>query len=399
MRQHYYGYKANLAWKQGRRAAHVFLAEMEKAGESVIRNALEYQTVSGGRWHGWTQDDPREWPRGEEIWGYNSNAAGKWYHEFASKYGKYTLSELHPKLAAMVKEMGFAPRATLDVHMESGALSVFGAARRFLDIGNTGQGSFRWTARASRPWIRVLPASGEVHAADARLWVSADWQSAPLLDRDTEESVTIDAGPAGTRSVTLWINNPRALRPESIEGHVEADGYLAIEAEHYWKKIDRGGARWLETRISFADDGYSMCAEPLTRAIASVEEAPELVYRLNIQNAGDYFLNFSIFDRTLYKNFLFALDGGAPVLVDSNYPRRQRDEHERNIPLRIDRPGVHYLHVWMRDPGVVIDRIVFTREPADFGNFGIFAPVAGTSPRFRAAAPRESYWRMPAARR
>lgn len=78
MRQHYYGYKANLAWKQGWRSAQVFLAEMGKAASAVTQNALDYLTVRGGFWFGWTQDDAREWNPLEEIWGHNSNPAGMW---------------------------------------------------------------------------------------------------------------------------------------------------------------------------------------------------------------------------------------------------------------------------------------------------------------------------------
>jgi hypothetical protein len=401
MRQHYHGYRANLAWKQGRRSARVHLAEMEKAAAAVVRNALEYQTVAGGFWYGWTQDEPLERPRGEEIWGYNSNPIGQWYHEYASRAGKYTVSEMYARLAAMVGRMRFASRPALDVNAEGGetgdrlpALSVFGPKLAFFDVGNTGEGSLRWTARASRPWIRVEPASGEAHAADQRVWVSVDWTRAPRADAMAEESIAIDAGDAGSRTLRLAIDNPRALRPENALGHVEVDGYLAVEAEHYWRKIDRGGAAWRLTRLSFAEDGLSMCAYPMTRAIESPAGAPELVYRLNIRNPGDYYLNFCVFDRTLYKNFWYALDGAAPTLVDSNYPRRERDDHERNLPLRIERAGVHELRVWMRDPGVALDRITLTREPADFGNFRLLEPIRGASPRYRAAAPPESFYRV-----
>jgi len=392
MQQHYYGYRANLAWKQGRRAAHVYLAHMEQAAAGVTQNALDYQTVSGGRWYGFTQDDPREWPRGEEIWGYNSNPAGKWYHEYALKPVRYTLTELHARLRGMIDAMRFPHEALMDVSLEGGeelpVLSVFNRERRFIDIGNRGTQSFRWRAQPSRPWLRVSPAAGEVHAADVRVWVSIDWSRAPLGDR--EESITLDAGPAGRRTLKLRINNPEALRPETVHGHVEVDGYLCAEAEHYWQKIDRGGAAWRHTRLSFADGGHAMCAYPLTDSRARAE----LVYRLNFQNAGSYYLNFVLFDRVLYKNFEYSLDGAPPVLVDSNYPRRQRDEHERNIPIVIDKPGVHYLHIYRKDPGVVIDQIVFTRSPADFGNFRVFEPVLESDPRYRAAVAPESYFRL-----
>ncbi len=402
MQQHYYGYKANLAWKQGRRSAPVFLAEMEKAAAGVIQNALDFQTVSGGFWFGFTQNDPREFNPLEEIWGYNTNDAGKWYHEIAAGgRNRYTLTECHARLRKMVDEMRFEGRPALDVNAEgeesSVALpifSVFNRERRFFDIGNKGNASFQWTAKPSQPWILLSSARGVQHAADTRVWVTIDWSRVPPSDSDRNESITVDAGEAGRRTLAVRINNPSALRPSMVEGHVEVDGYLSAEAEHYWKKIDRAGTSWRETRISFSEGGASMCAYPLTKAAPSPAESAELVYRLNFQKAGRYYLNFCIFDRTLFKNFYYSLDGGLPVLVDSNYPRKQRDEHERNIPVIIEKPGVHYLHVYMRDPGVVIDQIVFTRKPADFGNFTLFAPVTESDPKYRAAVAPESYHRL-----
>lgn len=400
MKQHYYGYKANLAWKQGWRSATVFLAEMDKAAKGVLQNALDYQTVNGGFWYGYTQDDPREWPRGEEIWGYNSNDAGKWYHEYAMRVKRYSLTEPFARLQKMIVGMEFGSRPVLDVTVEGSldsrlrllpVLSVFNREKRFIDIGNKGGGGFRWTAKPSRPWIVVSPANGRVDAADNRMWVSVDWSRAPVSERDSAESIEIDAGDAGRATVELRIDNPKALRPERAQGFVEVDGYLAMDAEHYDRNIERGGAGWRTTRISFRDQGRSMCSWPMMKSFADPRQAPELVYRMQFQNAGSYYLNFVIFDRTLYRNFWYSLDGEAPVLVDNNYPAKQRDEHERNIALEIASPGVHELHVYAKDPGVVLDQIVFTREPADIGNFRLTVPVGDSSPKYRGAVAPESY--------
>lgn len=404
MRQHYYGYKANLAWKQGRRSARVFLADMEKAAEEVSLNALDYQTLHGGFWYGWTQDDPREWNPLEPIWGHNSNQVGMWYHEFPPKIGTYDLTKFHAQLQKMVSAMQFKDRPAFDINVEGGEgpgelpiFSTFNRETRFFDIGNKGDPPFLWSATASKPWIHVSPARGEEQGADTRVWVSIDWDRVPPSERDLAESIKVDAGPAGEQTVTLRINNPKTLRPQSVEGHVEVDGYLSVAADHYWKKIDRGGAAWRETRISFSDGGKSMYSYPLTKTMTSPSESPELVYRLNFQNPGRYYLNFCIYDHVQFKNFYFALDQGRPVLVDSNYPLLRRDEHQRNIPVNIDQAGVHELHVYMRDPGVVIDQIVFTRAPADFGNFTLFIPVPESDPKFRAAVAPESFHRLPKA--
>jgi hypothetical protein len=316
--------------------------------------------------------------------------------------GKYTLTELHARLQKMIGAMLFEDRPALDINVEGGergdtlpVFSVFNREMRFFDIGNKGNGSFHWTATGSKPWIRISPSQGDVHAPDTRVWVSIDWSRVSPSDRDLTESIEVDAATAGKVTLTVRINNPKALRPESVDGHVEVDGYLSVDAEHYWKKIDWGGAGWRVTRISFLDGGKSMYTYPLTEIMESPSESLELLYRLNFQTPGQYYLNFCIYDHVQFKNFYFSLDNGQPVLVDSNYPRMQRDEHARNIPINIDQTGVHYLHVYMRDPSVVITQMVFTRKLADFGNFTLFEPVTESDPKFRAAVAPESYHRFP----
>ena len=46
-----------------------------------------------------------------------------------------------------------------------------------------------------------------------------------------------------------------------MDGFVEADGYVSIEAEHYTKKVDAGDVRWEKIddygRTLFLDDDFS----------------------------------------------------------------------------------------------------------------------------------------------
>lgn len=403
LKQHYYGYKATLAWKQERRSARVFLSLMEKAANDVSENALDYQTIADGFWYGYSKDSPREFQL-VDLWGHNSNNIAKWYHERSTRYGTYSLRVLHENLHKMVDEMKFNKEAMLDVTVESEMksvsenhfntlpiFSIFNKEKRFFDIGNKGNPSYEWTAEVSKSWINLSQYRGKVNASDERIWVSINWDNVPMSNKIIDETIIIDAGKAGKKTIKLRINNPRTLRPDNIEGHIEVDGFLCVEAENYWKKLDRGDGSWKKTRISFQDDGCSMSAYPLNLMIDYPKNSPELIYKLNFQNPGKYYLNFCLFDRTLYKNFYYSIDEEQPMLVKSSYPEMERDEHVRSIPIKIKSPGIHYLHIYMSEPGVVIDQIIFSKEKVDIGNFRLQEPIKDAHYKYRAAVAPENF--------
>ena len=64
----------------------------------------------------------------------------------------------------------------------------------------------------------------------------------------------INISGAGPRDVTVAVNlfNPAEPNRNELQGFVEADGYVSIEAEHYAKKVDAGAARWEKLKITAA---------------------------------------------------------------------------------------------------------------------------------------------------
>jgi hypothetical protein len=95
------------------------------------------------------------------------------------------------------------------------------------------------------------------------------------------------AGPGGaeTRRQTHRAN-PREITPAALRGFVESEGYVSIEAEHYSKSTDAGGARWEK----IADFGRTLSAMSVFPVEGPSKEAgaasPSLEYRMYLFTPG-----------------------------------------------------------------------------------------------------------------
>ncbi len=114
---------------------------------------------------------------------------------------------------------------------------VFTQNQHFIDIFNNGDTAFTWTATPSASWIQLDQSNGTIDTQQ-RIWVSIDWDRAPF--GQSNETIEI-AGTGRTVSVNLSAFNPASPRPNDINGFVQSNGYVSIEAEHYTNKTDRSG--------------------------------------------------------------------------------------------------------------------------------------------------------------
>jgi hypothetical protein len=112
-------------------------------------------------------------------------------------------------------------------------LSPFTAPSRFIEVFNRGRAPFRFTASSRRPWVRVSQASGEVRD-EVRLEVSVDWSKAPP-GAHRAPIVLRRVGDRETVTVIANVFNPTVTNVE--RGFVEANGYAAMEAEHYSRAV------------------------------------------------------------------------------------------------------------------------------------------------------------------
>ena len=72
--------------------------------------------------------------------------------------------------------------------------------------------------------------------------MSVDWQQAPTGTRQVPIEIV---GANGTRVVVQApIDNPESPKPDRVQGFVETNGYVSIEAEHYTRAVNAAGVKW-----------------------------------------------------------------------------------------------------------------------------------------------------------
>ena len=201
-----------------------------------------------------------------------------------------------------------------------------------------------------------------------------DWSKAP----QGAASGTVTLAGTGT-NVTVKVNafNPTEVTRDSLQGFVEGEGFVSIEAEHYTKKTDAGANRW----IKIDDYGRTlsgMRAEAPVDAPGATPEkdSPCLEYRMYLFDTGTVDVD-AIVSPTL--NFVpgrglryaASFDDDPPqvvTLVPQNYNAQNGNrDWEKSVEDNarygrtthsIAAPGYHTLKIWMVDPGVVLEKLV-----------------------------------------
>jgi hypothetical protein len=315
-------------------------------------------------------------------------AGGKWNHMMDQTHIGYTMwQQPNRDIMPRVTEIQVPAEAKMGIAVEGSAsawpgangdaalpkFDSFNRPRRYIDVFNKGTMPFEFSAAASEPWIVLSKAKGTV-AKEERLWVGVDWTKAPA--GAAAGSVKISGPGADPVAVKVELLNPREIGRATLNGFVEADGYVSIEAEHFSKRNDDPAARWVRVD-DLGRTLSSMTVLPVTaKSVTPPAGSPSLEYRMYLFKAGEVEVN-SILSPSLNfapdrgVRFALSFDGQPPRIVDAIPQKyvagdRNRDWEEtvknsvRTVvtKLNVDKPGYHTLKFWMVDPAVVLQKIV-----------------------------------------
>jgi hypothetical protein len=270
---------------------------------------------------------------------------------------------------------------------------VFNRQSRWIDVFNKGGKPFKYTASSKESWIKVSNPTGTVEK-DLRLWIMIDWNKIPA----GKNSGKIRIKSAGKKvPVTVNAFKPTEPTPETLNGFVEGEGYISIEAEHFTRNTEAGDNRW----TIIENYGHTLSA---LRATAPVDAPPAtprvnspcLEYRMYLFSTGNIEVE-AIFSPTL--NFMpgraiqyaISFDNNEPQIIslvpgdffaqngNRDWEKTVMDNARFSITDHtIDKPGYHTLKIWMIDPGPVLQKIVvntggvrpcYLRPPESFYRF------------------------------
>ena len=315
---------------------------------------------------------------------YNHTLAhGKWDHMMDQTHIGYTYWQQPPvNTMPKVTDIEILAAAKLGVAVEGSPLAwpgasgeatlppfdVFNQQRRYIDVFNRGRVPFVFSATSSVPWIVLSESNGKIEK-ERRLWVSVDWNRIP--QEVASGSVRITGTSGAEVIVKVKASRPKNLTRESLNGFVEGDGYVSIEAVHYDKKIDGSSARW-EKVDDLGRTLSSMSVFPVTAAsLTPPHDSPRLEYKLYLLEPQTVEVE-AILAPTL--NFVpgrglryaISFDDGASQIIDALAQNTVKDwgtsvkEGVRKVKSThsLAGTGYHTLKFWMVDPGVVLQKLV-----------------------------------------
>lgn len=362
-----YSDKANCYAEMGYGAAVNKYAKLsDDAYQRVVEDTAEYTSMLNGKW------DKMMNP-------YQTRLTGSFGGTITGKLSNPEVSQL--------------PYTNMEIAAENnGVLSFtkYSTEAKYIDIINTGTGSFEWTAETSADWININKTSGIV-ADDDRIYVGIDTLRAGNGESNAEIIFRRRLGGADiqTASVTVTFENADVSVTEE-KTYIENDGYVSIEAEHYSNSVKNGEYEW-RVEKDFGRNGGSVKIYPDTAAAVSVPNKNNSAYL----EYDVYFTSAGTFPIDVYRMpTLNELSGAAMrcnIGIDDNTPVRfsgttgakdksdGTDSWGRGVlqntevvsgTITVPSVGLHKIRLYNESAGVVVDKFVITTGEKKTSYFG-----------------------------
>jgi hypothetical protein len=376
-----YFWKNQLYAQQGRYGSATIYALLSKKARERIRSDEAYwDTLGSGKW--------------DKAIGYS--------HPHGGNQGVVMLTDnRYAGVATPVDGVG--ANAEGQKTPGSGTLRFYSASpddERFFDVFTRNAGAEEWLAEADTPWITLSETSGTT-VTEHRVTVTVDWAR---LAASATGTIWVHHATGGAKTgdpvAAFTVNADKAVVGDAETGtmnpgHVEANGYVAVEAEHFVENVaGADGSEWRPVE-GLAQRGDAMKAFPETAARVDADFASTAKLRYRV-----YFFSTGQFTGTYYRiptlnegreddgtqrtaRTAIGFDGKAPVLLAGCATTGSGDAWADNVMRQIEpltftisvaRPGWHDLVVYRSDAAIAFDRIVIETRSGAVGD-GLVGPV------------------------
>jgi Glycosyl hydrolase family 115/Gylcosyl hydrolase family 115 C-terminal domain len=221
-------------------------------------------------------------------------------------------------------------------------------------------------------WLTVEPNEGELNdtTKEVRTEVHVDWNKAPSGTTKATLIVTSDATSVPINAV---IDNTSIS--SDFVGFVEASGYVAMEAEHYDRKVDANGVGF-QFLPDIGRTASGLSPFPVTAASQTPGgTSPHLEYDVYLTSTGNVTLwaYLSPRNNVLHNDglkYAVSLDNSTPQIVNitkalNGIPMNKSWERNTsdNVNLTstkhsVTTVGKHTLKFWMVDPTIIVQKLV-----------------------------------------
>ncbi|MBE3123378.1 MAG: glycosyl hydrolase, partial [Planctomycetes bacterium] len=247
-------------------------------------------------------------------------------------------------------------------------LSVYDGQPRYLDVFNRGEQPFAFTIEVRDPWLQVDVPRGTVDR-ERRIWVSARWNEVPVGADHGALTVT---GPNGVKvEVVVPILNPTVPRPSDLDGFVEANGYVSIEAEHCTRAVAPAAREW-KVIPNHGRTLSGVTPWPVTTAaVVDATHGMRLEYHMYLFSQGAVSVEVYLASTQKFQpgpgfRYAMSFDDETPQVVNVHADEslaaweRAVADGVKVLTSRhtIERPGYHVLKFWAIDPGLVLQKLV-----------------------------------------
>ena len=314
---------------------------------------------------------------------------GKWNHMMDQTHIGYTSWQQPPmNIMPEVKKIDLQEKASMGVAIEGSEnwwpeakeksvlpeFDPYNKQTYWIDVFNRGAKEFEYSVKYNEEWLVVNPSRGKVQLEE-RLTVSVNWDKVP---KGTHELPIKIQGSDGTK-VELYavIRNPEFPTYDQIDGFVESNGYISMEAINYARAVNTDSIYWI-TIPNLGRTNSAVATMPVTCSVKQLNEnSPRLEYKVYLFSRGKIFVK-AYLSPTL--NFLkgeglryaISFDNQEPQIInihakdvgnDWEYPMWWNESVSNNIRISIsehnlNEGGQHLLKFWMLDQGVVLQKIV-----------------------------------------
>ena len=234
-------------------------------------------------------------------------------------------------------------------------------------------------ALRSGKWKLHTNTSSNVVSATALYDLETDIGETTNL-RTSQPAVTASLVALGQQIVNDIVANKRPLGQVSLSGEPFAQNpgfgnMVVMEAEHFHERQARGGKSWQTVTVRHSSAGESLQALPNTGANVQTNYAtlsPHLAYRVVFEVPGRYYVWVRAKAASNDDDSLHIGLNGVPVASGERIEQifdfwtwsSVRGDASRAF-VDVPAAGEHVVDVWMREDGVVIDKILLTTD-ADF---------------------------------